>query len=94
MARVYQTASMGEAHVRVAIVSARGQADLLVHRVASWGLAHGDGLWLITCDKQDATVWIFPCSIGMADVCVCFVDNYSEAGWVKPHRLRGRFSAL
>lgn len=92
MARVYQTASMGEAHVRVAIVSARGQADLLVHRVASWGLAHGDALWLITRDKQDATVWIFPCSIGMADVCVCFVDNYSEAGWVKPHRLQGRFS--
>lgn len=91
MARVYQTASMGEAHVRVAIVSARGQADLLVHRVASWGLAHGDALWFITRDKQDATVWIFPCSIGMSDVCVYFVDNYAEAGWVKPHRLQGRF---
>jgi Family of unknown function (DUF6150) len=92
MARVYQTASMGEAHVRVAIVTAQGQADLLVHRVGSWGLAQGDGLWFITRNKQDATVWIYPCSIGMADVCVCFVDNYAEAGWVKPHRLKGRFS--
>ena len=92
MARVYQTASMGEAHVRVAIVAAQGQADLLVHRVGSWGLAQGDGLWFITRNKQDATVWIYPCSIGMAEVCVYFVDNYAEAGWVKPHRLQGRFS--
>lgn len=92
MARVYQTASMGEAHVRVAIVTAKGQADLLVHRVGSWGLAQGDGLWFITRNKQDATVWIHPCSIGMAEVCVCFVDNCAEAGWVKPHRLQGRFS--
>lgn len=92
MARVYQTASMGEAHVRVAIVPTRGQADLLVYRVGSWGLAHGDGLWFITRDKQDATVWIFPCSIGMAEVCVCFIDHYGDAGWVKPHRLAGRFS--
>lgn len=92
MARVYQTGSMGEAHVRVAIVTAQGQADLLVHRVGNWGLAQGDGLWFITRNKQDATVWIYPCSIGMAEVCVCFVDNYALAGWVKPHRLKGRFS--
>lgn len=92
MARVYQTASMGEAHVRVAIVTAQGEADLLVRRVGSWGLARGDGLWFITRDKQDATVWIFPCSIGMAEVRVCFVDNYAQAGWVKPHRLKGRFA--
>lgn len=92
MARVYQTEQMGEAHVRVAIVSARGQADLLVRRVGSWGLAHGEGLWFITRDKQDASVWIHPCSIGMAEVKVCFVDSYSEAGWVRPHRLQGRFS--
>ncbi len=91
MARVYQTASMGEAHVRVAIVTDRGQADLLVHRVGTWGLARGDGLWFITRDKQDATVWIHPCSLGMAQVRVCFVDTYSEAGWQRPHRLRGRF---
>ena len=92
MARVYQTGSMGEAHVRVAIVSAQGQADLLVHRVGSWGLASGDALWFITRDKQDATVWIHPCSLGMSDVSVCFVDNYAEAGWVRSHRLQGRFA--
>lgn len=91
MARVYQTASMGEAQVRVAIVEARGQADLLVHRVGSWGLAHGDALWFITRNKQDATVWIYPCSIGMAQVKVCFVDTYAEAGWVRLHRHRRAF---
>jgi hypothetical protein len=92
MARVYQTATMGEAHIRVAIVSAQGQADLLVHRVSSWGLARGDALWFITRDKQDATTWIYPCSIGMAEVKICFVDSYLEAGWVHPHRLKGRFN--
>ena len=91
MARVYQAASMGEAQVRVAFVRDRGQADLLVHRVSSWGLARGDALWFITRDKQDATVWIYPCSVGMADVSICFVDNYSEAGWVRGHPLKGRF---
>ncbi|MDQ3288621.1 MAG: DUF6150 family protein [Pseudomonadota bacterium] len=92
MARVYQTEYMGEAHVRVAIVSGRGQADLLVRRVDSRGFAHGEGLWFITRDKQEASVWIHPCSIGMAEVKVCFVDTYAETGWVRPHRLQGRFS--
>jgi len=91
MARVYQTDLMGEAHLKVAIVQARGMADLLVHRVDSWGLARGDALWFITRNKQEATVWIHTCSLGMADVRVCFVDGFSEAGWVHPHRCQGRF---
>ncbi|WBV53671.1 hypothetical protein [Chryseobacterium gambrini] len=37
MARIYQTASSGEAQVRVAVVNSRDEADLLVHRVSSWG---------------------------------------------------------
>jgi len=91
MARVYQSASMGEAHIRVALVHERGVADLLVHRVDSWGLARGDALWYITRDKQDATVWLFFTSLGMAQVKICFVDNYSEAGWQRPHQFQGRF---
>lgn len=91
MARVYQAASMGEAQVRVAIVNDRGQADLLVHRVFGWGLASGDALWFITRNKNDATVWIFPCSIGMAQVRVCFVDNHAEAGWLHSHPCEGTF---
>jgi len=91
MARVYQAASMGEAQIRVAIVKDRGEADLLVHRVGSWGMAHGDALWFITRNKQDATVWIYPCSIGMAQVKICFVDNYSEAKWAGPNLHKGRF---
>ncbi len=91
MARVFQAASLGEAQIRIAFVTDRGQADLLVHRVSSWGLARGDTFWFITRNKQDATVWIYPCSIGMADVRVCFVDNYAEVGWVKESRYRERF---
>lgn len=90
MARIYQTATLGEAQIRIAMVS-RGVADLLVHRVSSRGLAHGDARWYITRDRHDATVLIATCSQGMADVCVCFVDSYGEAGWVRDHRLRGRF---
>lgn len=91
MARIYQAGSMGEAHVRVAFVS-RGDADLLVHRVSSWGSAKGDALWFITRDRQDATCWIYAVSQGMADVKICFVDSYGEAGWQKESRFKGRFA--
>lgn len=90
MARIYQTSVMGEAHVRVALVD-RGQADLLVHRVASWGLAHGPGRWFITRNKQDATVWAFFTSQGMANLNICFVDSYGEAGWQRNHPLHRLF---
>lgn len=55
-------------------------------------MAHGEGLWYTTRDKQEASVWIHLFGIGMAEVKVCFVDGYGEAGWVRPHRLQGRFS--
>jgi hypothetical protein len=82
---------MGEAHIRVAIVS-RGDADLLVHRVSSWGSANGDARWFITRDKQDADCWIFFTSPGMAEVKICFVDSLGEAGWQKESRYKGRFA--
>lgn len=91
MARIYQTYNMGEAHVIAALVGHPGEADLCVHRVDSWGLAHGDARWFITRDKQDATVYVYFGSRGQARVRICFVDNYSEAGWRGPHPLRGRF---
>lgn len=90
MARIFQASSMGEADVRACIVPQKEQADLLVHRVNSWGLATGDHFWYITKEKQDATCRIFFTSQGMAQVFVCFVDTYIEAGWQKPHKLRGR----
>ena len=90
MARIYQTSNMGEAHFRVNL-SDRGTADLLVHRVGSWGLAHGDALWFITRDKQEADVWLYFTSLGMAQLKVCFVDSYGEAGWQHAHPLQGRF---
>lgn len=91
MAWVFQTANFGEAHIRIAVVEDYGQADLLVHRVSSKGLADGDALWYISRDQQEAAVWVYPTSIGMADVCVCFVDSYGEAGWIKPSKYKGRF---
>jgi Family of unknown function (DUF6150) len=92
MAIIYKTQSTGDAHIRVAIVSERGKADLLVHRVANRGFANGAYLWFITRDKHEAQTWIYPCSEGMADLKVCFVALRSESGWVVPnHRLKARF---
>jgi hypothetical protein len=91
MARIYQTSSMGEAHVRVAIVADRGMADLLVHRVSSWGLARGDAHWFVTRNKQDASALVYFTSAGFAQVNIHFVDRASEAGWQKPSAYRGRF---
>jgi hypothetical protein len=71
---------MGDAHIRVAIVSNIGQADLLVHRVASWGLANKPWLWFIA-QKQDANVYVHFCSVGMSELKICFVDSYGQAGW-------------
>ncbi len=82
MTRIYQSPSMGDAHLRVALVRDIGQADLLVHRVGSWGLAHGGALWFITRNKQDAQLYIYFCSLGMAQLKVCFVSSYGQAGWV------------
>lgn len=87
MARIHQTNNMGEADVRVAIVQ-RGNADLLVHRVASRGLAHGDAQWCITRERQDATASVYFTAPGFAQLTICFVDHASEAGWTRPHRLK------
>ena len=91
MTRVWQSPTMGDAHLRVALVTDRGQADLLVHRVRSWGLASGPARWFITRNKQDADVYVHFCSLGMAQLRVCFVDSYGEAGWTHegPHAARG-----
>ena len=88
VARIYQTNNMGEADVRVAIVQ-RGNADLLVHRAASWGLATGDAQWFITRERQDATASVYFTAQGFAQLTICFVDQAGEAGWTRPHRLKG-----
>jgi hypothetical protein len=90
MARIYQTFDYGEARIRAAVVSHRGKADLCVHRVSSWGLARGDALWYITTNKQDANLWVYFDSYGAAQLRICFVDTYGEAGWLRPHELKGR----
>ena len=91
MARIYQSPTMSEAQVRVALVTDRAHADLLVYRVGSWGQAHGDALWFFTRNKQDANCWVHMTAPGMAELRVRFVDTYGEAGWMNTaHRLRGK----
>lgn len=91
MARIYQTSTMGETQLRVAIVDAMGEADLWVKRVDSWGLAVGDARWFVTASRQDATCRVFFCSQGMAQLKVAFVDAYGQAGWrVEHHPFKGR----
>ncbi|HEY9133936.1 MAG TPA: DUF6150 family protein [Dyella sp.] len=93
MARIFQTETMGEARLKVAIVADRGEADLWVCRVSSWGLAVGDGLWFVTKTRGDATATVFFTSIGFAQVKICFVDTRGQAGWRDPARARhGLFS--
>ena len=83
---------MGEAHIRVAIVVTAEEADLLVYRAASWGLAIGDARWFITREKTEATCWIYFTSLGLAQIKICFVDNIMRAGWRnKNHKLVGHF---
>ena len=91
MARIYQTENLADADVRVAIVE-RGNADLLVQRVSSLGLAQGDALWHLTHDRQDATTRVVFVSPGMAQLSISFVDSAREAGWTRPHRWKGRLS--
>lgn len=90
MARVYQAESMGMADVRIALVRDRGRADLLVYRVSSYGAAAGDARWFITTDRAQATVTAYFCDEASANLRVCFVSSLGEAGWLTPHRLRGR----
>lgn len=80
---VYQTTHPGEAQLRVALVT-RGKADLLVHRVSTHGLAHGEALWYITRDRQEANVRVCFVSEGMCELRICFVDSIGEAGWQRP----------
>ncbi|MCB1736545.1 MAG: hypothetical protein KDI42_00315 [Gammaproteobacteria bacterium] len=92
MARIYQTRDMGMADIRAALVDHPGEADLCVRRVGSWGLADGDARWYICTNRQDAQVCVWFGSRGMAEVKICFVSDYTQAGWKTAHRLRGRFS--
>ncbi len=90
MPRIYQTPVMGEAHIRAAIVHSESEADILVYRASSWGMAHGEAYWFITRNKQDADVWMFFTDQGFAQLKVYFVETRGQAQWNKPHRLRGK----
>lgn len=82
MPRIFQSQTMGDAALNVALVTDPGRADLCVHRVKTWGEARSPGLWFLTYDRQDADVWVYFCNVGFADIKICFVDNFTQAGWL------------
>jgi hypothetical protein len=82
MPTVYQTTDLGEAQVRATLVG-QGNTDTPVHHMRR-GLAHGDALWYVTRDRQEADVVVCITSQGMAQLRICFVDSDGEAGWQKP----------
>lgn len=82
--RIYRTSTMGESHLRVAIVDSRGEADIAVHRVPSPGMANGKYNWFITPIKAEADLWIYVTSPQFAQCKIIFVDNYGEAGAFNP----------
>jgi hypothetical protein len=73
---------MGQAHVRVALVTA-DKADLLAYRVSAWGLAVGGTRWFVTREPQDAQVWVYFCGEAMAQLRVCFVSSQAQARWAR-----------
>ncbi|GAB2571699.1 DUF6150 family protein [Dyella jejuensis] len=95
MARIFQVQTIGDADVRVALVSDREQADVWVHRVDNRNSAQGDTRWFITRNRDDATCRVCFCHIDLAQVRACFVDSAAEAGWRRdPTRVpKGCFAA-
>lgn len=91
MAIIYVSPTMGDANLRVAIVTERGFADLWVCRVDSRGMANTAARWFITPDRQMANTVVHFCSPGMAQLTVCWVNALGESGWRVPdHPLRRR----
>lgn len=91
MAWVYQTSTMGDAHIKAAIVDQPGLADLCVFLVSNRGFACGDAYWFVDDCRDSAHTRVYFTAIGMAQVKVCFVKNRGLAGWKNEHRLKGRF---
>lgn len=90
MAIIYQTFSNPDADYCVHVTAERGLADLRVYAVANKGMAYGDKLWFITRLRGEASSRVYFGSRAQAELVICFVDTWGEAGWQKPHRLSGR----
>lgn len=86
--RIYQTANMGEAHLRVALTDNLGDADAAIYRAGSWGMAQGPYQIFITRNKADAEMYWYFTSRGMAQCVIKFVDRASEAGALTPRAKR------
>ena len=90
MVQIYQTRDYGDAQIRIAVVQDPAMADLWVYTAQSLGLAYGEAIWFINRDRYQADVRAVFTSLGAADLAVHFVRDRGQAGWQRPHRLKGK----
>ena len=90
MASIYQTTNRGEASLRVYITPRREEADLWVYSPTLRGQADSDSLWYITTNRHKASQLCYFGSRAEAQLIVHFVESVGEAGWRRPHQLKGK----
>ncbi len=73
-------------------VRVQAQADLLVFKSSSMGLARGkDHVWYEVRSPGQADVRVYKdTGINQADVLVYYVNTVSMAGWRTNHKLKGK----
>lgn len=88
--RVFQTFNRHEAKYIAHITQDKGKADLCAYLSPSRGLAHGETRWFLTNSRSDADAVFFFGAPGISNLFVFFSTNPAQAGWQKPHPLKGR----
>lgn len=88
--RVFQTFNRNEARHSIHITQQKGKADLCVYLVNNRALAFDETRWFICNSKVDAEVILYFGSAGGSKLNVHFVKQPAQAGWQRPHPLKGR----
>lgn len=97
MTRVYEVERPNYANFTVQVVSSPAAADLLVFRDDDAGSpAHGEGIWTFVPGRENAqaSVYLTPPGRGGAHLKICWVKTPTHAGWMRPHRLKGRLHGV
>jgi hypothetical protein len=89
MAVVFQTYSFADANLRVHVTSNPDEADIWVCQVNSKSQALRPYLWYFSQERNEAKTRIFLCSKPIANLCIFFVNNMSEAKVNRPSNLKG-----
>ena len=93
MTRLFQAERPNYANFTAQVVTSPSAADLLVYRSDdARSEAHGEGVWTFVDQRENAhvAVYLTPPGQGGAHVKICWVKVPSFAGWLRPHRLKGR----